>query len=80
MEGTVGYVSILDCVNNLCFSHRGLPFFIKQKNNQPNYNYSSASSKWLWANKEGTCDTGEFKAMLTKGHGASLDHHSRLHF
>jgi hypothetical protein len=67
----VGNMCIPDCANNLCFSHLGLPFFTKQKNNQPNYYYSSLSSGGSWANKEGTSNANKSEATLTKGQRAS---------
>jgi hypothetical protein len=70
-EGTVGNSCISDCANNLRFSHLGLPYFTKQKNNQPDYYYPSTSSEGSRANEEETSDASESEATLTKAQGAS---------
>jgi hypothetical protein len=67
----VGNGCIPDCMNNLCFSHLGLPYFTKEKNNQPNYYYTSVSSGGSRVNEKGTNDAGESEAMLTKAQRAS---------
>jgi hypothetical protein len=60
-----------DYANNLHFSYPGLPYFTKQKNNQLDPYYCSASFGRSRANEEGTSDASESEAALTKGQRAS---------
>jgi hypothetical protein len=58
-------------MNNMYFNYPGLPYFTKQKNNQLDHYYSSASSRGSQANEEGISDVSESEATLTMGQRAS---------